>query len=83
MSKLTRFGDLVIGLSLTTGALVCVAIAYTPYVEAMFIEFVLQGTAETFIAIGKYNANKPSLMSHLEFFHKAVLNKRNSQLCHY
>ena len=54
LTKLTRFGDLVVGISLTVCALLCAAIAYTPYVEVMFVEFVLQGTAETFIAIGKF-----------------------------
>lgn len=52
MEKLRGFGDLVIAASLTTAAIMCVAIAYTPYVELMFIEFSIQGIMETFIAIG-------------------------------
>ena len=55
LTKLTHFGDLVIGISLTVGAVLCAAIAYTPYVEAMFLEFTIQGVAETFIAIGMLN----------------------------
>lgn len=42
-----------IGISLTVAAVVCVAIAHTPYVEVMFVEFSIQGVMETCIAIGE------------------------------
>lgn len=53
MDRLVNCGDLVIGIALTTAALVCVGIAYTPIVELMFVEFTIQGLMETAIAIGK------------------------------
>lgn len=57
LTKVTTFGDLVIAVSLSFGALLGVAIAYTPDVRAMFAEFVLQGIAEAFIAIGRLYRN--------------------------
>ena len=42
-----------IGICLTIGALLCVAIAYSPYVARLYVEFGIQGVAETFIAIGE------------------------------
>ncbi|XP_067929707.1 major facilitator superfamily domain-containing protein 4A-like [Watersipora subatra] len=50
MTKLTRFNDLILALCLTIGVL-GVGIAYTTYLQAMYLEFTIQGIAETFIAI--------------------------------
>ena len=44
-----------IGICLTIGALLCVAIAYSPYVALLYVEFGIQGVAETFIAIGEWD----------------------------
>ncbi|XP_067930457.1 sodium-dependent glucose transporter 1A-like [Watersipora subatra] len=51
MTKLTRFNDLILALSLTIGGILGIGIAYTTYVQAMYLEFTIQGIAETFIAI--------------------------------
>jgi len=58
MDRYSHGGDLFLGIALTIGGLVCVAIAYTPLVELLFIEFIAQGIAETFINIGTSIRNR-------------------------